>query len=93
METPNTTIITKKLNGSISVITEGDKFTLPVRSTLLEFGDNVVVRDASDVRIASFNFNTVQKLVVEVDGGPPVETVINDVDTLYDGLDADFFLK
>lgn len=91
METPNSTVITKQANGNILVVTEGSTFTLSPSNTLYKYLNGVIVRDEHQRTTADFRVATVEKLVNP--SASPSEIPINDVDTLFDELNENFFFE
>lgn len=91
MDTPNSTVITKNANGNIEVKTEHSTITLSPKNTLYKYLNGVIVRDENQKTAADFRVETVEKLVNNAVS--PSEIPINDVDTLFDELNENFFFE
>lgn len=88
MEIADSTVITKLLNGNVSVVATGGNFTVDASSELTKEIDGVKVRSEDGV-LHDFKVSTVEK-VVRDDG---TEVAIANVDTLYSELIEYFFFN
>ena len=91
MAAANSTVITKQSNGNVLVESESGDYTLSPTDTLFKEQNGVIVRDGNNKTVANFKVAEVEKLVDP--SASPSEVPINDIDTLFDELNENFFFE